>query len=597
MFKYARILFILTVLVCLFPQQVSAEILFEEDFSQDLSKWYSPTDTPHLWKIIDGQLDAYIAAGYTNSVLIPTNEYWQDAWKNYIFEFEYSPHLGTDKNIPFWYQDEQNWYQIHFVHSAFNLVKVKNGLVQEDFNIFGGLTLTNHRTYRVKIVVNEGKVTVVINDKIFTENVDPSFAQDHGRIALKASTGSVYPTHVRIDNIVVRSLDDEGSEVVLDVPLIKQSDSAWKDLEYDTAQNWSDQTSIGTWGCALTSMSMVLRYHGISTLLDGTPITPATLNQWLNSQPDGYIGNGLVNWVAVTRLTQKLSEQLGTSKLEYGRLAKISLPEIIEQIDQQQPLVLEIPGHFLVGTGYTDTTPTADVFINDPAYDLTLLSQHEDAVSARVFTPSQTDLSYLLVVTDPTFQLELRDEKGTILEQAEIFTESMTATSTLPLPSPSADSSSIQLLQLAKPTAGKYRLHLSHSESTPYTVQILAYDHKANLTLLEPTGTTGPEGTTITLEYNPAGTSQLIPSTKLFTYEDFLRDIDSLFALGEIYPEVLYSTLRQTSEMIFTQSNINKPQAITMLIRWIEYAHPWLSETAQSVLSSDLQFLLDTMQE
>src|SRR5688572_30899130 len=57
------------------------------------------------------------------------------------------------------------------------------------------------------------------------------------------------------------------------------------------------------------------------SLPNNAELSPASLNDWLNAQPDGYLGEGAINWLAVSRLTQQMAKTLRTPKLEYRKLA------------------------------------------------------------------------------------------------------------------------------------------------------------------------------------------------------------------------------------------------------------------------------------
>lgn len=70
----------------------------------------------------------------------------------------------------------------------------------------------------------------------------------------------------------------------LNVTDLKQYTGGWENDIYDTISG-----TIKQFGCALTSASMVLKYHGFSNT------NPKILNNWLISQLDGYLTNGLVN--------------------------------------------------------------------------------------------------------------------------------------------------------------------------------------------------------------------------------------------------------------------------------------------------------------
>ncbi len=153
----------------------------------------------------------------------------------------------------------------------------------------------------------------------------------------------------------------------LNVPLLRQTDPLWGAQVYDSASRWSPaHATISDWGCAETSAAMILQYYGITKLPNNINLDPGTLNTWLKNQPDGYIGNGLLNWLAISRLS-KLAKTNNPNfiydALEYRRkgIDKVSLTD---DINAGQPDILEEPGHFIVGKGIN-----ADTFnINDPYY-------------------------------------------------------------------------------------------------------------------------------------------------------------------------------------------------------------------------------------
>ncbi len=196
--------------------------------------------------------------------------------------------------------------------------------------------------------------------------------------------------------------------VGLSVPDIKQYSSPWNDDEYDTASAWSENPTIERWGCALTSSSMVLQYHGHST-------NPDDLNNWLNSQPDGYIRNGLLNWLAVSRYTQ-INSSPSSPTLEF-RKHPASLSTLSDEIDNSRPSIVKVPGHFAVVKGIENS----DYLVNDPISTNTLLSKvesdHGDFYSSIYsYIPSTTDLSYILLVFDSDKGIAIFDPNGDKLE-------------------------------------------------------------------------------------------------------------------------------------------------------------------------------------
>jgi len=68
-----------------------------------------------------------------------------------------------------------------------------------------------------------------------------------------------------------------------------------------------------------------MNFHEINKMLDGGVANPSSINTWLLSQPDGYIDSGMVNWLAITRLTKVINEQYSTPKFEYKELLMLEI--------------------------------------------------------------------------------------------------------------------------------------------------------------------------------------------------------------------------------------------------------------------------------
>jgi hypothetical protein len=175
----------------------------------------------------------------------------------------------------------------------------------------------------------------------------------------------------------------------LDVPYYSQRDPRWAQEYYDTAETWAgaEKTTMERWGCALTSAVMLLHYHNITDISPDVPITPATLNTWLKSQPDGYVEKGLVNWIAITRLTKEFTQaHPSVPSLEYT-YTDLSQNDAEEQLIQQQPFIVELPKHFVLARGMQFTDKS--LIVHDPFYRtrISLPTSSETSVLSRVFTP------------------------------------------------------------------------------------------------------------------------------------------------------------------------------------------------------------------
>jgi len=141
----------------------------------------------------------------------------------------------------------------------------------------------------------------------------------------------------------------------LGVPLLKQTDPLWGTQVYNSANLWAPGSSgISSWGCALTSAAMVFQYHKITKLPDNSNLDPGSLNTWLKNHPDGYIRNGLVNWLALSRLS-KLAKAENSDftydVLEYKR-AGGDQNQLKTDLGNNIPDILEEPRAFYCRKGY-----------------------------------------------------------------------------------------------------------------------------------------------------------------------------------------------------------------------------------------------------
>lgn len=183
-------------------------------------------------------------------------------------------------------------------------------------------------------------------------------------------------------------------------PYYSQIDPLWRDIEYDSGNTWNNpgQGTIGRWGCAITSVSMLLKKYGIN-MPDGSEPTPLVLNSWLKSQPDGYVGGGLLNWLAITRLAHS-SHLVGQAPKELEFIKSYGSPS--DELSLGYYPILNTGKHFVIA----HKENTLDYTINDPLSKLiTALPKSTTLSSVNTFIPSETDLSYILLVADPSINL------------------------------------------------------------------------------------------------------------------------------------------------------------------------------------------------
>ena len=566
-----------------YPNQVFAQVVFREDFSSGYDRWQDTRGTFNLWSIVDSTADVLITTGSTLAEIVPKSEHWDESWKNYIYKLDYTYLTGVDKALSFWYQDTRNWYQFHFVGNNYILSHIADGI--EVWRQSGDLILESGQTHKMEVHLKDGNIQFFMDNQKRLEYDDPTFDNDYGRIGLKAGVGNVGPTHLQFDNIEV-SLIPDFTDFILPITTLKQTDPTWRNIEYDSASKWATgKFGIGEWGCLVTSINMILNYHGITTLPDGTAITPITLNQWLLAQPDGYIGSGLVNWSAVSRLTAQISELQGSVKLEYQRVTGSNLETAIEKINLQQPVILEVPGHFLVGNGFTQDH--SDLFITDPAYSYQLLSQHTTTLaSTRLLTPSHTDLSYIHIGHDPTLSISVAQKNNNPIENYQSYEQNITSLE-------QNDSAPTYVLhELSKPESAEYTLTLATTKPTTQavTVTIFVYDTLGNLTNLTYSGLAGTihNPTTLILSYSKDGISTLQSQE---SFENVLHDTEGFFDTGEIKKRYVSFELTALIEQAIHASQSNKIRYISALKKTIEWYKPHISESAKNILLQRLNRL------
>ena len=149
----------------------------------------------------------------------------------------------------------------------------------------------------------------------------------------------------------------------LDVPFLSQFDPEWTTMPLFAGCT----DSIGSNGCALTSLAMVYAYYGIDlSVADDAGMSPAILDTWM-SDHSLYWSDCDVRW-----------DKLPTDKNGRGVVSKApgqlsaSWPKLVDgELASGRPVIAHLQytasgthSHFVVITGKTDA---GDYLINDPA--------------------------------------------------------------------------------------------------------------------------------------------------------------------------------------------------------------------------------------
>jgi hypothetical protein len=229
---------------------------------------------------------------------------------------------------------------------------------------------------------------------------------------------------------------------------------------------WTQDT-ICRWGCAMTSLSMVLSFYGY-------PFDPSSLNTVLNTMGgNGYDGDGNVQFNAVTFLSG------GTLKYLYG---DGTTTQIDADLCAGRPVILGVNdnGHFVVAIGKTG----GEYDIHDPGHiGVDSLSYYGNTfTSARRFVAPGSgafvvyaDAVVQVLVTDPAGR-RVGYNNGTIYTEipgSGYYTEQITSDDpdvplgTLPL---------TRILFIPEPGDGLYQIQLTGQQTGAGTVRVYRYN-------------------------------------------------------------------------------------------------------------------------
>ena len=159
------------------------------------------------------------------------------------------------------------------------------------------------------------------------------------------------------------------------IAVMGQQDGAWAGAPLGS----SATDSIGSAGCAITSVTMMLRYYGMNT-------DPGAFNAWLTAN-GGYAFDDQLIWDAVTSYSG--------GRVAFSNWLGPDLGPIEGELDAGRPVVAEVRlggnQHFVLLTGYSTE---GGLEINDPwfADSVSFSDRYGDPasgiVSIRTFMPA-----------------------------------------------------------------------------------------------------------------------------------------------------------------------------------------------------------------
>lgn len=218
----------------------------------------------------------------------------------------------------------------------------------------------------------------------------------------------------KVDFIKIETLK-EG----LPISHLSQRDVEWKDFEYDfsSLRNPPGWREIGVWGCAMTSATMVLNYHGYSHGPDGQETNPFNLNQYLKdngwfADEGNVIWDGFSKYAEFAKANDQVPDTLPNLEFKYSDFD----PNLLEEdIEAATPGIIEIVMndygtltweddalHFVVAKGVKED---GSVIIDDPwnieeEEETILQEKYPSKVYRRIarFVKNNSDTSYLWLV-------------------------------------------------------------------------------------------------------------------------------------------------------------------------------------------------------
>jgi hypothetical protein len=400
-----QIFFFFSIFLFIFTGLSWAQVWFSDDFDQDYSRWQLLQGSYDHWSIVDGAIKSQILQSKTMTTLVPYDQWWADVSMPYRVDFLFQSLDIVDKNFVLGVRDINNFYDVHFYSGAIIIEDIRNGVSVKQRVV--SYFLPRQVWNRVRIEYDATGFRIYMNGVMMSGSLPHWAPIPMGKFGLKASSGSFNKSSSMFDEIRV-------SPLLETIPNLKQTDARWASEIYDHADSWSAQPNISRWGCALSSAAMILRFHGFHLLEDGQELQVSSLNQWLKQQVDGYLGNGLLNWLAISRLSRILSQgssgTLPSLEIKYLQADQTTMLNSLREHLSSSPQIAAGEGHFFVIDAYDDVE--WDFRIRDPLYTHQWLRQKTGFESLRLFTPSHTDLSYILLQFPRELSVSLLDELG-----------------------------------------------------------------------------------------------------------------------------------------------------------------------------------------
>jgi hypothetical protein len=311
------------------------------------------------------------------------------------------------------------------------------------------------------------------------------------------------------------STDAPGVELRLLVPHFKQNVEPWQ------GDDIVPGVKIRDYGCAMTSVAMVLRSYRIDSIDFGDgdvrPLDPGTLNEWLKKN-NGYTSKGEIKWGWVKALTngQVIYDNKNSifSRSDYSWDSK-DFSVVNKSLESRQPVILHVrrrstpdrAGHYVVACGKVtydvDDESKNHYLIRDPSWNYDSLNNdyyNNKFFGYRLYVPGDGVIKPLLnirmyspaeiLITDSSGRRTGYDSSSNAILQ-EIPGTSYHEEGPIENPETGEVIGSMELY-LDSADSGSYRLTVFGTGTGNYTIDIDSRDSSGQSFVTTLEGTTYP---------------------------------------------------------------------------------------------------------
>lgn len=413
----------------------------------------------------------------------------------------------------------------------------------------------------------------------------------------------------------------DNQPVTLNIPYFSQNDSSWGPTEYDhSIQLGFPNPTMDRWGCAVTSAAMVLNFHNIKEMPDGTDLDPGSLNVWLKNNNGYAIGyKNMDGWYSylkfpsISTLTKRIFDaRKSNTKLEYKR-TKTNLTQTLDSDLSigKFPDIIKVSNdktssHFVVAKGKTNNT----YLINDPEWNHPTLESFNNNTFSQLdrFVPSNTNLSYFLAVVNPSVEMMITapDNKrtGKNLTNNEELNQIDNASYSLQLPisNPNDNDQNENLgtgvneFLLPEPIEGNYEIKLSSEENGFYEINLATFKENGDNDSNYIRGIiTENNDETIKANYSQVNNTNI---NKIVSFSDLIKDLNELKGMNQFKNNGIYNSLlakATVAQLVNFVSEKTSNNILKAMLNEIKAQRgKGITEDAYQVLFYNINYLINT---